>query len=82
MVISALMPFQIMGRPARQVQEYAQETSIHGVKYVFQRERTQPERFCWLLLCLGMVVLGAILVSPIVDNYVNEPTITSIASTQ
>ena len=65
----------------KQTAEYADATSIHGVKYIFERQRSVGERLCWLLLCICSLVLCVILMRPILTKYIESPTITSIGTT-
>ncbi len=87
---------------SRQGKEYAEATSLHGVKYTCESGRAILERyakdhslnhfigvsvnhlFCrvlWTFLCVGGVVLSYLLIVPMYTKWQEQPTFTTINST-
>ena len=70
-----------VGLLKKQTTEYADTTSIHGIKYIFEKERTTGEKICWMLLFITSFILSIVLMTPILTKYIETPTITSIGTT-
>ncbi len=66
---------------AAQFRDYADGTSIHGVKYTCEPGRASVERLLWVLLCAGSVVLTVAFMAPQYQKWRYSPTITSIETT-
>ena len=64
-----------------QFKDYASQTTIHGIKYTCESGRNVYEKFIWILLCIGSAALCFFLIQPVVQKFIDSPTITTVAST-
>ena len=65
----------------RQLLEYNENTSLHGLKYITENGRNPIERGFWILVVILAIILGCFLTGKIVSKWLVSPVITSIEST-
>ena len=56
-------------------------SSLHGLKYISEDGRHWTERVLWLILCLMGFVLNVYFIVPIWIKWNNQPTLTTLDST-
>lgn len=62
------------------IKKYFSETSIHGLKYIFENKRHIIERLFWLFASLLMWSLGFYLISQIITKWQTSPVLVSFDS--
>ncbi len=63
------------------VQEYCDESSIHGFQFVAP-SRHCGQRLIWIVLIVCAFTFAGIVVKSLLDNWDNSPTVTTIATTE
>jgi acid-sensing ion channel, other len=60
--------------------DYSKHSTIHGIKYIAEPNRSWFERVCWIavifvsLLCCGKLVMDAWNLNPIIISFTEKPT--------
>lgn len=55
-------------------EEFAGNTSIHGVQYIVDRQGTKASRICWAIVVLVMFIVSNVLVDFFWQRYKTNPT--------
>ena len=52
------------------IKKYFIETSIHGLKYIFEGKRNYVERLFWIIACLTMATCGFYLIYQVCIHFI------------
>ena len=65
----------------RLIQEYNENTTLHGLKYITETGRNILERIFWSLIVLAAIIFGVYLTLLILNRWQDSPIIVSVDST-
>ena len=65
----------------RLIQEYNENTTLHGLKYITETGRNIFERIFWSLIVLAAIIFGVYLTLLILNRWQDSPIIVSVDST-
>ena len=63
------------------VSDFASNTTIHGVQYVFDGTAVIIEKIAWLIICIGFTLLAIYWSLEIFDQWEEHPVLTSVGTT-
>ena len=63
------------------VSDFASNTTIHGVQYVFDGTAVIIEKIAWLIICIGFTLLAIYWSLEIYDQWEENPVLTSVGTT-
>ncbi|XP_031787058.1 sodium channel protein Nach [Nasonia vitripennis] len=63
------------------IQQYCENTTLHGFRYVVSRDSTIVEKFIWLLVCILGLSFSVALMMLVWQRFKQTPTVTTIEST-
>lgn len=63
------------------IKKYFIETSIHGLKYIFETKRAAIERLFWLIAVGTLWTCGIVLIYKVIDKWQTSPVLVSFDST-
>ena len=63
------------------VSDFASNTTIHGVQYVFDGTAAIIEKITWLIICIGFTLLAIYWSLEIFDQWEEHPVLTSVGTT-
>ena len=62
------------------VSDFASNTTIHGVQYVFDGTAVIIEKITWLIICIGFTLLAIYWSLEIFDQWEEHPVLTSVGT--
>ena len=66
---------------SKTIKEYAENTTIHGIQYIFENGSSVYERFSWILAVLGGLIFAAILSLQGLQKWKNNLILTTVETT-
>ncbi|XP_055843976.1 pickpocket protein 28 [Episyrphus balteatus] len=61
--------------------EYSKKSSLHGVRYIFQRKRPLIERLFWAVMFISSVIFSCVVIRQIHIKFLESPVIVSFDET-
>ena len=71
---------KVKDRMFENVEQYGSRSSIHGVSYTLDQTLPWPDRLLWLLLFTASIALSGYMISKVVLDWQQDPTITTLES--
>ena len=63
------------------VSDFASNTTIHGIQYVFDEDALFVEKFVWLIICIGFAFLAICWSLETYHHWKEHPILTSVKTT-
>ena len=63
------------------ISDFASNTTIHGIRYVFDVTALIIERLVWLIICISLTFLAIYWSMEIFDHWKENPVLTSVKTT-
>ena len=63
------------------IKEYAENTIIHGIQYIFENGASVYEKFSWIFVVLGGIIFAAILSLQGLQKWQNNLILTTVETT-
>ena len=63
------------------IKEYAENTTIHGIQYIFENGASVYEKFSWIFVVLGGAIFAAILSLQGLQKWQNNLILTTVETT-
>ena len=65
----------------RALEEYASQTTIHGISYIFDKKLPAYDRMLWTLICLSFSILAILMTNQSFSNWQSDMVITTLKNT-
>ncbi|CAG7731153.1 unnamed protein product [Allacma fusca] len=65
----------------KQFHLYCDYTTMHGIRYIAEENRTYGEKVYWAIWCIGMFCTAVYMMSKIYTRWESSPVITSVSNT-
>ncbi|CAB4059014.1 ASICN [Lepeophtheirus salmonis] len=63
------------------LKDYAEVSTGHGIRYIFEDKGNGLTRFIWATMVIGFIVISSIISKDAYDDWGNNPILTSVATT-